>query len=277
MELLEDAAMSERLLPAMPTHISWPSYTRDSFALLRKTTKELLGWKLFANGNALFERGHSGARLELLPNGCVKKSGDVVAIDEELRYMNLLPEAFMPRIITSCPGAYVMERLYQVNNPGVLHILNTLARKYIWSYDQHDSLWIEDFETRFNESPPKWVWKEHSCLIHGDLTAGNLMRNAAGDYILIDPKPPGRGIPSYRSVDRGKLLQSLLGWEAFHTGEVPLIDYDWPFMLLNKLDLRRAVYWCRIHLLRIMQREDSSSITYLWARVMARSLAELIE
>lgn len=102
--------------------------------------------------------------------------------------------------------------------------------------------------------------KLEACLTHGDPTFDNVMvREATGELVLVDPIPATPAVPDLRSVDTGKILQSIVGWErvrygrdqAFVTGisalrmRIPL-DVEW----------EATVMWCAVHLLRTLPYHD---------------------
>lgn len=208
------------------------------------------------------DAGHSGAVLR----EAIVKTGDVAAIYGEVRYAQHLG-AICPEIYGEWPGGYAMERLRQ-STPAVdtLVLARASLEKLVWCREpaEPEQEWLQDFSTRFLYYAPDFSRDEKPCLIHGDPTLGNVVLTDGGVRIL-DPKPPARGIPSFRSVDLGKMLQSMLGWEQLRTGRRRPYRLDSPLVDLSDDELMRVAFWCTVHLRRIMQREPKESPTWLWA------------
>lgn len=156
-------------------------------------------------------------------------------------------------------------------------IAQLLAARVWPRADSSNESWVRHFHERFKYYPPSWVVEEPDCLIHGDPTIANCMHGELGGAVLIDPKPPGNGIPSKASVDRGKILQSLLGWEQHLAGDALATDTPLPEDLSDDLTLMRALFWCQIHLLRIMLREGQESYTWNWAKERMVRVQQLID
>jgi hypothetical protein len=150
-----------------------------------------------------------------------------------------------------------------------------LLDRLVWSRpspEKDKDLWIRQFEHRFRMSPPDDVVDQPHCLSHGDPTLANIRCLEDRRVLLIDPKPHGRGIPSMADVDRGKMLQSLMGWESA-LGSGPQFMQQWPFWDLDEAAIRRTVFWCMVHFLRIRQREGDTVLGQ-WANRVAIRLEE---
>lgn len=200
-------------------------------------------------------------------------------ITAEIALIRHLGSAVCPKILGVWHGGYAMERLESMltAHMDVWVILNIL-KTHVWNREGSERPnWAGDFRARFGFAPPGWV-SERTCLIHGDPTYGNTAWRAAGPdndgnrVLLLDPKPVGRGIPSFRSVDLGKVLQSLMGWEMALGSQWSIIGW----LDLPDDELRRAIFWCGVHFMRIRQREGDTALGY-WARDNARLLGELVD
>lgn len=152
--------------------------------------------------------------------------------------------------------------------------------------------WQAQFKARFGFDLPGWtLWDNQYCLIHGDPTLANMRFN--GQVVrFIDPKPPGNGIPPFASIDRGKIMQSWLGWEKalyqlagtplttrmdhLYAWEGPYREQVYPFRHLSREDLKVTMFWCMVHFLRIVQREKTSPLGK-WSRQNALEIAEELE
>lgn len=90
-------------------------------------------------------------------------------------------------------------------------------------------------------------------LTHGDPTYENLLMR--GDaVVLADPIPATPAVPDLVEVDKGKLLQSALGWEEAVRG-IPRAPWD-PEDVLALGERGVIVGWCLVHLLRTLPYVD---------------------
>jgi hypothetical protein len=209
------------------------------------------------------------------------KTGGLVPIEDEVRHIRRLPSIIMPRILGTWSGGYAMEQLERIDVPPawILDSVHHILADTVWVQSLPPMAvpdatgWHLTLSDRLQIDVPLWVRQEEFCLCHGDPTLANVMRRD-GNLVLIDPKPPGRGIPPMASVDRGKMLQSLMGWECALLDK-PIPSLSWPLGGLSDLELRRAIFWCRVHMLRIVQREGISSVG-TWAADAAHKLELLI-
>lgn len=247
----------------------------------RRSTRVIPGRKSWSPGSERsrldFGLGHSGTQL----SEAVVKTGPVAEITAEIALIRHLGERVCPKILGVWHGGYAMERLSPTTGDSrylPLMVLDLLD-SHVWPREGREQpRWVKDFEARFGFVPPGWV-SERTCLIHGDPTLGNVAWQQLSyneiDYRLLDPKPTGRGIPSHKSVDRGKVLQSLMGWEQARVLQSHEPQYVWPFAGLSEDELRRAIFWCGVHFMRIRQREGDTALGY-WARDNAQLLGDLV-
>lgn len=214
-------------------------------------------------------------------------STEIVSEVEYLRNLNSNGYPIAPIVYYAGPtdGSHktwfmVMEILEAYPEVDLLLFGARTLEERVWKYPaiSWTSHWPVKFMDRFGFQVPEWVF-EPICLIHGDPTLAN-MRFDGKQVRFIDPKPPGNGIPPLPSVDRGKILQSYLGWERalytlnemplstrmdhLYAGEGPFREQVFPFPDLDDLSLRRATFWCMIHFLRIYYRESYTDLG-MWA------------
>lgn len=206
---------------------------------------------------------------------------------EEARYTEFLGDKVCPVILGSW---YIGEKSagmalqYLPMNRMLLSPLLVKVRNLleilVWPrpcMQPHSLSWPERLSERLGIEVPDWIEREQPCLIHGDPTLANIV-DLGGHLRILDPKPPGRGIPSLRSVDRGKMIQSLMGWElALGAEDLRLLTDKllWPFADLDDENLSRAIWWCMIHFLRIVQREGDTELGR-WSSGAADELGGLL-
>lgn len=227
------------------------------------------------------------------------KDGPFEALEAEAVHLDYLgkdvaAQVFMFGQNPDGSGRLIMEQLPHVPEYDLLLLAIRVLDDAVWSrkpYPKWNGIvehetglhWARQFQLRFGFTVPDWVVKgEEYCLIHGDPTLAN-MRFDGIRLRFIDPKPPGNGIPPLASVDLGKIMQSYLGWEiALHSkvdaiGMMPhYVDHQInPFENFPEEELRRAMFWCMVHFLRIVHREGQSWLGY-WAAKNAKALQGLI-
>lgn len=107
------------------------------------------------------------------------------------------------------------------------------------------------------------VYHSYECLTwntlntgrtHGDPTFDNLMFRGQTP-VIIDPIQPTPAVPDLTSVDLGKMLQSLLGFESTRYGVTGPANLDDGIDTLYKLvsdedEIEAAWYWCAVHFYR---------------------------
>lgn len=229
--------------------------------------------------------GHSGARLLSLvsPSGeqFVLKDGPSDAIREEFLHMQSLKETGVCiQPLAAGHGVILLPALKPMRGSHSLTMIYRLLSKNVWTQQAplYNTRWPTEFAERFGGPPIPSLSNDRSVLVHGDPTAANLLFDGQ-QYMLCDPKRPGRGIPPFRAVDLGKMMQSALGWEV-------LLDSTWPDMDLpaeemvadglTEHDLLGMVFWCIVHLIRIQQREQPGSDVDIWASTRIGMLGKLV-
>lgn len=169
-----------------------------------------------------------------------------------------------PRIVMVAEGFYVMEWVEPIaaerinSMPGILGIIEDLLLARVWSRDGSiyaRPQWRRELSEQMGQEVPDLGFDEDWNLVHGDPTLCNVaVRPYEEQLVLLDPRPPRRGVPPLRCVDQGKMLQSALGWER--------AAYGWPVPPCDDLtfyhhddELRRALFWCCVAAHRIAARE----------------------
>lgn len=210
-----------------------------------------------------------------------KRASDAGREAAYLQHLNCGPE-----VLAIGQHWYIMERITPAlevgYGPDLLVRARRLLEQRVWCRAPQEITpedWLRELLNRLpgigDFATPRYVVVEPQCLIHGDPTAANMghLPGSVG-LLLIDPKLPGRGIPSNRTVDLGKLVQSWLGWETL-LGAGPQ-SWDNPIANLPHYEQQAALWWCRVHMLRILQREDPMSAVASWARGVAAEIARIL-
>lgn len=234
------------------------------------------------------KRGSSGAVIAEVP--AVVKTGDL-RVTLQGRWLQRHPYPMLPQVYDVTESSYTMERLgdppYEMLDHRVL-----LSR----TYEALHELWRRPPVVRFDlnahqDKISDLVTVKHVVqldglrrlgqyitwpnlevgLTHGDPTLDNVMLRGS-QVVLIDPIPATPAVPDLRSVDTGKLLQSVLGYEVLRYA---VFEYEWrlvPTDLLaligNENEWLATVYWCVVHLLRAvpyMPNEDV--VAGIWGMV----------
>jgi hypothetical protein len=197
--------------------------------------------------------GGSGATLGL----AVYKRGHPEVLEEALYAGEILGPAICPVVYSATGGGYFMEYLRPAPpSPTLLRAAEELLTEQVWCRppirnDGED--WRGLFRRRFAVAVPDWL-ETPPGLAHGDPTASNMLLNEKWELRIGDPVAPRSYLPMSPDLDRGKLLQSFLGWEAavYGTHREPMLP---PLFAEDLVVLRRAAFWCLVHSLRIMRRE----------------------
>lgn len=199
--------------------------------------------------------GNSGARLI----ETITKFAPDAAF--EGGFCQLLSKVVCPEIFATGPGYYVMERLEQIpRTPDLLRKIELLLEQNVWNrpasnYEVTGQPGYIEFQKSMGIETPNFARPKEFCLIHGDPTVSNAMLRDT-DLVLIDPRPPNGHIPSAAMVDRGKILQSWMGWEYVAYNE-PDVSYNPPYFMSDKTLRKQALFWCGYHAARIEQLEIS--------------------
>lgn len=120
--------------------------------------------------------------------------------------------------------------------------------------------------------------------VHGDCTldnvllppGGSLEHDPAKSLWITDPIPPDHRLPSHRTVDLGKMLQSATGWENMKYAGLPAIQHqDCITSVLNgedEITQQAAWTWCAVHYARILPYAKQPGLTHAVRCSFIRSL-----
>jgi len=233
-------------------------------------------------------RGSSGAVISEVP--FIIKEGDArVALQG--RWLQAHPWGMLPRVYAVDETSYVMERLVDppyamLNHRAFLSRVFMVLQELRWrpaavrlNHDAH-LLKLRDLPIvrnaheldRFAILGERIDWDTLNVgLTHGDPTLDNVMLRGS-DIVLIDPIPATPAVPDLWSVDTGKLLQSLLGYEVLRYADT---TYDWRLepehlrqLVQNNNEWQATVYWCVVHLLRaIPYMPNEDVVAGIWGMV----------
>lgn len=178
----------------------------------------------------------AGGRVIKIGSGEVGKR-----VHTQAHYCRRFDPAAFPVIHQIFPRGCVMERLedYTYGTRYVADVTR-LLREFVWTHpsnsepDWHAHLTyiMNRVETAAPGYAPRvadffYAAKMEKrnlrrCQVHGDPTYDNMMQRGR-DAILIDPLPPyAHGeMPELAAVDIGKIMQSLIGYEAVKYGSSP--------------------------------------------------------
>ena len=77
--------------------------------------------------------------------------------------------------------------------------------------------------------------------------------------MVIDPIPATPAVPDLKSVDMGKIMTSVIGFERARYGEFPVIN-SLAFSTLSANELKATKYWAAVHLLRALPYTPSGKV-----------------
>lgn len=231
--------------------------------------------------------GLSGARIRL----AAVKTGP--GCREQGEYVEHLGPEVAPRMLGIVHDGYAMEQLREApctrsTLEAAVHQLRTRVwnrppwpryheplgwQQQLSSWCELHAPWITTIIRRVYDvtelTSPRW------CLTHGDPTLSNVMLrdpsleerrgHEAGVVmpvrVLADPIPPHGKVPPLPEVDRGKLLQSVIGWERvlFYTlgidRTVRLSGSDSIDVVLEgctQNERQQAWFWAAVHCARLV-------------------------
>jgi hypothetical protein len=102
-------------------------------------------------------------------------------------------------------------------------------------------------------------------LTHGNCTFDNVMvRPSTREMVLISPQPATFAVPDMRAVDFGRILQSIMGFEAMRYSDETR-QFNLPVERLRAVvnddnEWRATVFWCVVHLLRCLPRTTDQQL-----------------
>lgn len=233
--------------------------------------------------------GNSGAILSV--GGAVVLKEDM-CVELQARYLVELQQYFgalVPKVLGAGVNWYTMERLCGVpilDEPEkfIQEAVGLLMPLWSTRLMSHRS-WVPDFSDwlttcvdkptarRLRSRLTKYSRRRNlQYYIHGDATLANLMRRGSGGkLVFIDPLRPQGKIPGYPEVDRGKLLQSAIGWEHELAGrKMPGMQkracVNAALSGLTKEVVERSWFWCAVHLIRLLPYAEKNNPHVLpWA------------
>jgi hypothetical protein len=226
-------------------------------------------------------RGGSGAFI-LMGQTMVGKFGH--GADAQATWLEQHVSPATPRVVKRMShkgqSGYVMERLEEIDlttldHHDILMSMYMQVANNIWTEDPDVTNWatastaskISNICDKYEFiTPVKFnalltdVMRNRDGLIanltHGDPTFDNVMMKS-WRLVLIDPIPATPAVPDLRSVDTGKMLQSIVGYEALKYGSHSrwVCNAD-PFTLKTLIDSdlewAATAMWCCIHLIRCL-------------------------
>jgi hypothetical protein len=117
-------------------------------------------------------------------------------------------------------------------------------------------------QKHFTRDVHRWLvihWPDGNSLIrcrtHGDPTWDNLMIRGTEQLVYVDPIPATSSVPDLRSVDTGKMLQSIIGYERNKYGILspwvcPVKVDTLKDLVDSNIEWQATVWWCVVHLIR---------------------------
>lgn len=249
---------------------------------LQETLRRLSKWSIEYQPNEQARKingyelkGYSGARLSL---AVYKETIPADFAIQQGSYMEYLTSSVCPRILSYTDNGYVMEYLESIRSGSEsIRLIEQVLHHHVWSRPNiiFADNWKQELSKTLGFDIPKWAL-EKPCLIHGDPTIDNTLRTPTGFIRITDPIPPINLMrPSIRSVDCGKMLQSILGWETALRG-ASFTEYDWPLFMKREDTAQRAVFWCMVALKRISLRNTDKNKPGIWAEVVSKELEKCV-
>lgn len=213
-------------------------------------------------------RGSSGAKIVIEEN-IAAKSGDR-RVGDQGWWISQNASSVLPRVSAVGSDWYHMEILYDIDETMSHHVLLEqvlAALTQLWSRPRVNDIGLVAHVTKIrslclDEFTPlarllfSIDWSRlRTGLTHGDPTLENVMRRANGDIVLIDPIPSTPAVPDYLAVDTGKILQSILGYEAIRYAtstqrwDISPLDLR-TIAQLDQAEWTATCYWAAVHVLR---------------------------
>ena len=230
-------------------------------------------------------RGSSGASFDLHYDGWVKKIGDARVVAQGQMLLEVRGQ-HLPHVGAVVHDGYIMEKLgelpWSIIASNVGDAIVAALEHDVWvrppvvkmdhtAHARKMNNLIEQFGIREPELVSLYNEVEWDALVtcrtHGDPTADNLMLRADGTLVVIDPIPATPAVPDLKSVDMGKIMTSVIGFERARYGEFPVIN-SLAFSTLSANELKATKYWAVVHLLR--------ALPYMPSRKVRDDVAALI-
>lgn len=223
--------------------------------------------------------GTSGATITILGDRVVKRHDASDRIMEQGTWLQRHKTPILPTIYQVYARSYVMEKLdvaplWALDHCVVLDAMITGLREHVWSEPPISSpniektlSYVESIALRHNlptfinhvEAASTYVkWGDvRACLTHGDPTFENVMfRPVTGELVLIDPIPSREVVPDLMSVDLGKILQSVMGWEVArynsYLERIKIKPSTVELWALNDNEWHATIFWALVHITRVI-------------------------
>ena len=186
-------------------------------------------------------RGLSGAVVEILSDGTVKKSGGIPErTREQGEWIQRHGGVIFPKVLSIIDDGYTMEELEYIDYWEISPSFSVPAlAEHVWSrppvvpptentrvlleakmkhtIDKYLADHIDESTKREILDSAKiagdGAFRMKHCLSHGDPTAENVMNRIGYGKVFIDPIHATEVVPDSPAVDIGKMLQSAYGWE----------------------------------------------------------------
>lgn len=200
------------------------------------------------------------------------------SLERELSAMMALGPSVTPRVLAVANSqAYVMEKLVTVPvTPDLPVWIETRLARLVWSRPPMPVQADYSVLPKAVGPIPDWALDAPACLTHGDPTFANTLFNPDDNNLrFCDPVYPRR-VPQIAAIDHGKILQSMLGWERVLCGwKYPSSGWLPVHFLQDPMTARRALYWCRVALLRACDHALPPRVEH-WAQYVAGSIESFL-
>jgi len=162
-----------------------------------------------------------------------------------------------------------------------------LLQTSVWIHSEPAQNWKPFFEEWASEQPVPVMDqmralystdKLRNTRIHGDPTLSNMLFDSYGQVHIADPIEPRGKMPGFISVDIGKLMQSVAGWEHLTIG-APIFEAMAVQRFCSQFStphLVRGLFWLMIHALRILPYAKGSSCDHTMISWWATEVASII-
>ena len=220
-------------------------------------------------------RGSSGATITFgtTRNNTVVKAGDK-RVGEQALWLHLHASPAVPRVYDRWPTGYIMECLDElprdlIHPDRVLTAMHDALSGNVWNrkpritfdMDAHEKKMRgllagqEQLASRLADVRMNVAWDKLTlCLAHGDPTYDNVMLRNRTEVVIIDPITATHAVPDMKSVDIGKMLQSVVGFEFARYGDRSFAGASMERFstMFNTEDWYAGLYWCTVHLIRAL-------------------------
>jgi hypothetical protein len=240
-------------------------------------------------------RQSSGATVVVASDHAYKVGSDRAVVDRLLeqarwleRYGTAPYHGPFPRVLDVTDAGYVMERLFEmpwrvVDVAALVEVIVSILAKHVWyygapvlaSWQTHDRYIDSRLVRATTDGVMQSAFRElrgrvspdalAEAAVHGDPTIDNVLMRSNGDIVLVDPIPASDRMPGVIASDRGKIMQSLYGFEAIKNGKISRCPELVELVLDGLGDGERvaAYYFCAVHYLRLIPYHEELRLEYL--------------